>query len=1098
MSYFTSFVDNLLAGPRQAAKQVQAAQAVQQPKLDTATQQTLKPRSFLDKALDFVSPALAPLQEGINKAVRNPIGFAGDVVNQVKYNVTHPKFFGADLGQDEITKKYPKGFYVNDKSIPKADKDAYLGALAKDASKAGISLLGVVNAPEEAANLLATEGKGVFGGIKKLFGAFDKKPELQEVESIPGRPNILVPKGQAMKFVKPDEMVPLPPELTETPGVTRSHMTPEQIDQHLEDLGVTHNPIGAVEAHFAQSSNPFEQNVAKELHKINTESEGIDKFTSSLKDKDYYFHGSSHTDLKELRAGKGGDDVFGPGVYLTKSPDTAKMYAAGWAGGVDPNEFAQITNKNIYAVKLKPGAKVYRDELYSPESAAMAKEKGFDAYESQGETVVFDPKNVEIVNKSNLDDLYRQTTNEGVTDPFIEDLERNRAKEQIQEISDNLKALDDPYMRQVGAELDRIKTKIDTEQRPQLGIEPQSSSEYLGTAGRRNLRLGTNPEQIEQLKGPNQLEQVKSSNDIIAPPDKGNVTLSDINGLGDKLTPSKKVGLLDYLTSTPDRVLKKIGLGKEAELLKEADLKYKLNLPKELERISNWAERVKKFPDASRRIFKFLNGEKIALNPEESAVAHEIRDYLKKWADALGLPEDRRFDHYITHIFEKGIIQKEFDPELAKIIADRVPGSVYDPFLQERLGKRGYIEDTFRALDAYVKRAVRKVYMDPALEKVAAKAEELDVQSYNYVKNYTARINLRPTEIDNLLDNLIKDSPIGYRLGARPVTAISSGIRNTIYRGTLGLNVGSALKNLTQGINTYAILGEKYTGIGYLKALKSLLTNSKELEEIGVLSNNIIDSREVSAIKKGLQQVDGGLWAFFNLAEKINRGAAYFGAKSKALAQGLSEGEAIKAGFETARKTQFTFGAVDTPVALQSDLVKLATQFLSYPVKQSEFLVEMLGDKQFASAIRFMAANFVVISTVGNALGLDWKSVFVWPQAKFASSPFFGALDAGKDYFFGSGKDKAEAPKKLENAAVSFIPAGVQGKKTIVGLGDYFKGKSTTPTGRTRYTIPQDFPNFLKAGLLGTYKTDNAQSYIDKITGKSKPSTRSSGRGDRP
>jgi hypothetical protein len=111
-----------------------------------------------------------------------------------------------------------------------------------------------------------------------------------------------------------------------------------------------------------------------------------------------------------------------------------------------------------------------------------------------------------------------------------------------------------------------------------------------------------------------------------------------------------------------------------------------------------------------------------------------MQTYLKEWADKLDLPYDKRIASYITHIFEKDFIKKDFDEDLAKIIADKIPGSVYDPFLQERLGKQGYVEDVFRALDAYTKRAVRKYNMDGALESLSKGGERLPLESWNYVK----------------------------------------------------------------------------------------------------------------------------------------------------------------------------------------------------------------------------------------------------------------------------------------------------------------------------------------------------------------------------
>jgi hypothetical protein len=76
-------------------------------------------------------------------------------------------------------------------------------------------------------------------------------------------------------------------------------------------------------------------------------------------------------------------------------------------------------------------------------------------------------------------------------------------------------------------------------------------------------------------------------------------------------------------------------------------------------------------------------------------------------------------------------------------------------------------------------------------------------------------------------------------------------IRQIVYRGTLGLNIGSAVRNLTQGANTYAKLGGKYTLVGYTKlALKLASNNLDEVYDGGVLNDNLIQSARSASTKK--------------------------------------------------------------------------------------------------------------------------------------------------------------------------------------------------------------------------------------------------------
>lgn len=546
-----------------------------------------------------------------------------------------------------------------------------------------------------------------------------------------------------------------------------------------------------------------------------------------------------------------------------------------------------------------------------------------------------------------------------------------------------------------------------------------------------------------------------------------------------------KVNILDYFR-TPDRVLKKIGLEKEGNFLRQKYDDYLDDLPREIDKVNQWYKQVNGDKEASQRLFKYLDGQKIKLSKKELKIAKEMQNYLADWADKLDLPNDRRIASYITHIFEKDFIQKEFDPDIAKLIQDRVPGSVYDPFLQQRLGKQGYVEDVFKALDAYVKRATRKYHMDQALEPLSRKAESLDIESWNYVKKLGDRVNMRPTELENLIDNFIKSSPVGYKLGQRPVSALSRSIRQMTYRGTLGLNVGSAIRNLTQGVNTYAQLGEKYTAVGYMQTMRKLMAKDiDELTQSGVLRDNFIQDRQLSVKKQFMERLDKRLWTFFDLAEKINRGSAYYGAKAKALADGKTEQEAIKAGVEMARKTQFTFGRVDTPVALQDDVVKFLAQFQSFNIKQTEFLAEMTKNKEYAGLFRWLGANTVLLYTIGQAMNWDWKdfvpfSGVLTGETKLGQTP---AIKLGGDVLKKAtgGTDQYGQPIGMDVIAkdlVPFFPAGTQIKKTVEGLGAYNRGYSASKTGLVRYPIPQTAGNLLKTGVLGQYATPEARQYF--------------------
>lgn len=110
-----------------------------------------------------------------------------------------------------------------------------------------------------------------------------------------------------------------------------------------------------------------------------------------------YYHGGPKG-IKKLKAGYGN---LGEGVYLTKSPRSARLYAAGWAGGVHPAEYAETGPENIYQVKItseKPLKKLdYTEPPFGEEEIAKWKSEGYAGIETPDETIIFDAKDVEIV-----------------------------------------------------------------------------------------------------------------------------------------------------------------------------------------------------------------------------------------------------------------------------------------------------------------------------------------------------------------------------------------------------------------------------------------------------------------------------------------------------------------------------------------------------------------------------------------------------------------------------------------------------------------------------------------------------------------------------
>jgi hypothetical protein len=564
---------------------------------------------------------------------------------------------------------------------------------------------------------------------------------------------------------------------------------------------------------------------------------------------------------------------------------------------------------------------------------------------------------------------------------------------------------------------------------------------------------------------------------------------------GEKRTPlNERIRWIDYLR-TPWRVFERMGIKANYLELLEGYTKYTLELPKNIDKITAWSKQVG--PESNERIFRFLDGETIELNPQEAKIAGEIKTWLSQWADRLGMKADERISSYITHIFPIGS-KGEIPEEIAYLINKKIPGQVYDPYLLQRAGAEGYIKDTWKALDAYVKRATRKVNMDPALASLKeASAQLTDTSQLNYLNRYIGAVNLRPTELDTSIDNHIKEK-FGYIFGVRPTSSLTRQARQMIARAKIGGSVTSFAKNLTQGVNTFSELGTRYTVRGYVDLVKF---GSKELEENGVLIAPFLEDQTYSAIKKFAEKFDKVLFLNMNASELVNRGAAYYGAKAKYLAGNITPKEIAKAlnkevtkdyvpnmedavayGKFIAAKTQFQFGSLDTPVALNSDIAKTFAQFQTFGLKQVEFIGSMVSEREYAKLFRYILSSMLLFTYIGGAFGMKWDDSFktlrwgmppviqffidIWGKGIMGEDSYGNKLDAGQ-------RVKAVGKSLFTNV----VPAGAQISRSIEGFQAVNSGKSTTSAGNFQYKIAQTPMNYIKGTLFGKYNLPEAKAF---------------------
>lgn len=560
--------------------------------------------------------------------------------------------------------------------------------------------------------------------------------------------------------------------------------------------------------------------------------------------------------------------------------------------------------------------------------------------------------------------------------------------------------------------------------------------------------------------------------------------------INDKLAQNAgDVHIFDY-ARTPENVFKKLGLSEPFNKLRKAHDVYEGELKTELEKIGNWFREVKHIEGSEKRIFDYLDGVKIPLSQPELKIAAEIKIYLVKLAERQGLSQDKRITDYITHIFEPELGKKQIPPELLNALDYSTPRGIFNPFLEKRLGASGYIHDVWRALDAYTAKSLRKIHLDQPIDNFGEFVTHLPDGAQQYTKSFLSYVVGRPDKFESLLDTsfktfakVIPNKSIQRYFAVRPTARILGATRMAIFRGTLGLNVGSALKNLTQVSNTFAEEGAVATIKGYMSLLNR--GNLKEIEKADLMREIITAEHRMKPLRSAIEKMDKVLFVFFDAAERINRTAAYFAAKSNAIKKGLTEEKAVELALSKVRKTQFAYGKLDTPLLLQNPVLKTAFQFSTFPIKQAELLGGYVKGKQYGRIAAYVMATFGITWAVGDMIGLDYKDVLVkniFPTL----GPVPSLIGSGVEVLKTESEYRREqALEEVKKTSALFIPAFTQAKKTIQGVKTYGQGASTTPTGRVRFEIEKTPGNLLKSAIFGQYSLPGAEKYFENL-GKSK------------
>jgi hypothetical protein len=205
------------------------------------------------------------------------------------------------------------------------------------------------------------------------------------------------------------------------------------------------------------------------------------------------------------------------------------------------------------------------------------------------------------------------------------------------------------------------------------------------------------------------------------------------------------------------------------------------------------------------------------------------------------------------------------------------------------------------------------------------------------------------------------------------------------------INLSSAVVNLTQtAINTWPLLGSRWTGEGMQRATAALWSQARNRNHSGRASNDAILLQRAGVLTQQSAQADSPTLLVeargisdrlkaismlpFHTVESFNRAAAFLGAYAQAEDQGANPARAFDAGVALMNRSQFAPGQATRPEILRAVTGKPMTQFKNFLAQQMGFFFGLAEDRNAAQMGRFLLALFLVAGVLGlpGLWWLDW------------------------------------------------------------------------------------------------------------------------------
>lgn len=586
---------------------------------------------------------------------------------------------------------------------------------------------------------------------------------------------------------------------------------------------------------------------------------------------------------------------------------------------------------------------------------------------------------------------------------------------------------------------------------------------------------------------------------------------------------------------SPSQVLEKMGLrGKDldlhSEILKAESAVNRANKA-DSEVLSEIAKILPDNKQAQGQIIDYIEGKRQTLDLGDAEVATQIKSFLDEKRAGLEKLGFKTLDDYFPHIFDKN------DPEVIRLFQAKNTGEISFSNLKSRLSdSEDYSRDIMDVLSTYASGYNRKVYLEPAIKPIAdlPKQVELSKAEAEWVGGYVDQLmgfdsSKMGDGFNAGIDAVLNKMGFDKATGKNHYAAALGTQRMVSAAATMGLNPGTAIRNMTQVVNTVAELGPVHSTTGMMDGMRLLATKAgrEELQRVGILeggvSQNYFDAITKTGVRgritKGRDAATKGLMSLIHVTDVSLRAQAYAGGKSLAAAKGLTGEAAENFAIRKTIDSQFITSRVDMPLAFNGQGVRSLTQLATFSAKQAGFLKRM-GVKMVKGAdgegFRMKDAGAVLSAVVTAGLATEalkpllgfreteWVPFYDQAAPFIANTALGDALESagipvdGGDSLYrsplvrlltGDGKSKTGLIQALQSGDVEkfwednwsqIVPAGTQWKKSTEGYETTTTGESRNASGKLRYLQDMSQDDVLNASVFGQYSTEAGRNWISE------------------